>query len=112
MRHEAPGSSNTFNRFTQFKPFNPPDLIRGPFKTFSIQRDELAAVIVIRLVFVENVRNQLGFKAAHRELIEVQGSYVRREPAAAYAGKFVGEKAALSSENALVWDETVEDPAT
>jgi len=62
--------------------------------------------------FVEKVQNQLGFKAAHRHVTQVQGSYVRREPAAAYAGKFVGEKAALSSENTLAWDKTVEDAAT
>jgi len=62
--------------------------------------------------FVENVQNQLGFKAAHRDVTQVQGSYVLREPAEAYVGKSVGEKAALSSENALVWDETVEDAAT
>ena len=37
--------------------------------------------------FVEKVQNQLGFKAAHRDVIEVQGSYVLREPAEAYAAQ-------------------------
>jgi len=45
-------------------------------------------------------------------VIEVLGSYVLREPAETYAGKSVGEKAVLSSENTLAWDETVEDAAT
>jgi len=62
--------------------------------------------------FVDNVQNQLGFRAAHRDVIEVLGSYVLREPAETYAGKSVGEKAVLSSENTLAWDETVEDAAT
>ena len=70
------------------------------------------SIAVGSLSFVEKVQNQLGFKAAHRDVIEVQGSYVLREPAQAYAGKIVGEKAALSSENTLVWDQTVEDAAT
>ena len=71
-----------------------------------------ASIAVGTRSFVEKVQNQLGFKAAHRDVTQVQGSYVLREPAEAYAGKSVGEKAVLSSENALVWDETVEDPAT
>ena len=57
------------------------------------------SIAVGSLSFVENVQNQLGFKAAHREVTQVQRSYVLREPAEAYAGKF----AALRSENALVW---------
>jgi hypothetical protein len=40
LRREAAGSSkiNTFNRFTQFKPFNPLDLVRGPFNRFPSHR--------------------------------------------------------------------------
>ena len=67
------------------------------------------SIAVGSLSFVEKVKISLASKPHIASMIEVQGSYVLREPAAAYAGKFVGEKAALSSENALVWDETVED---
>ena len=76
------------------------------------QRQWSESIAVGSRSFVEKVRNQLGFKTAHRDVTQVQGSYVLCEPAAAYAGKFVGEKAALSSENTLVWDKTVEDAAT
>ena len=66
------------------------------------QRQWSESIAVGSLSFVENVQNQLGFKAAHRDVTQVQGSYVLREPAAAYVGKSVGEKAVLSSENTLV----------
>ena len=69
-------------------------------------------IAVGSLSFVEKVQNQLGFKAAHRDVTRVHGSYVLREPAQAYVGKYVGEKAALSSENTLAWDETVDDAVT
>ena len=29
-----------FNRFTPFKSFNPPDLVRGPFKTLKKHREK------------------------------------------------------------------------
>jgi hypothetical protein len=32
---------NGFNRFTSFKPFNPPDLVRGPFEWLKKQGDIL-----------------------------------------------------------------------
>ena len=57
------------------------------------------AIAVGSPAFVENVKNQLGVKVAHRDLIEADGSCSLREPAEAHAGKFTDESEALSSEN-------------
>ena len=44
------------------------------------------------LAFIDQVKNELGFKADHRDAIESDGSYVLRERAEAYALKFGGGK--------------------
>jgi hypothetical protein len=36
------------------------------------------------LAFVERVKNDLGVKAAHREVLEADGTYALREPSEAY----------------------------
>lgn len=56
------------------------------------------AIAVGSLPFVENVQNQLGFKAAHRDVIGANGSYALCESAEAYAGKFTGKKDVLNVE--------------
>ena len=38
--------------------------------------------------FIEKVKNELGFKAAHRDVIEADGSCALREPDEAYGLKF------------------------
>jgi hypothetical protein len=38
------------------------------------------------------VKSELGFKAAHREVIESEGTYALREPREAYGLKFAAEK--------------------
>jgi hypothetical protein len=40
------------------------------------------------LAFVESVKNQLGVKASHRDVVEADGRYELREPAEAYASGF------------------------
>jgi putative transposase len=45
------------------------------------------AIAVGSLAFVETVKNDLGVKARHRDVIEADGRYTLREPAEAYAGK-------------------------
>ena len=70
------------------------------------------AIAVGSLAFVERVKNDLGVKAKHREVIEADGSYALREPPEAYAGKFTGENEALSSENTILWDESVDHART
>ena len=64
------------------------------------------AIAVGSLAFVENVKNQLGLKAAHRDVREADGSYALREPAESYARNFTGENEALSSENTILWNES------
>jgi putative transposase len=67
------------------------------------------AIAVGSLAFVETVKNDLGVKATHREVIEAGETYELREPAEAYAGKFTGKNDALSPENNIRWDEIVDD---
>ena len=38
--------------------------------------------------FIDQVKNELGFKADHRDVIESDGSYVLRQAAEGYALKF------------------------
>jgi len=59
--------------------------------------------------FIEKVKNELGFKAAHRDVVESDGSYVLREPTEAYALKFAGENEALRSQNTFFWNEIVDE---
>jgi hypothetical protein len=66
------------------------------------------ALAVGSLSFVEKVKNELGFKAAHREAIEVDGTYALREQREAYGANFAGETEALSSENTRLWDQSSE----
>jgi putative transposase len=70
------------------------------------------AIAVGSLAFVERVKNDLGVKAKHRDVIEADGSYALREPSDAYAGKFTGKNEALSSENSLLWNESVDHART
>jgi hypothetical protein len=67
------------------------------------------AIAVGSLAFVETVKNDLGVKATHREVIEADGSYTLREPAGAYASNFTGESETLRSQNTFFWDESVDE---
>ena len=57
------------------------------------------AITLGNLNFVEKVKSELGFKAAHREVIEGGGTYVIREQSEAYGSDFTGKSEVLSSEN-------------
>jgi putative transposase len=70
------------------------------------------AIAIGSLAFVENVKNQLGIKASHRNVIEADGSYALREPAEAYAGKFTGKNEALRTQNTFVWNDSADDART
>jgi REP element-mobilizing transposase RayT len=63
------------------------------------------SIAVGSLSFVETVKNQLGVKAAHRDVVESDGSYVLRETAEAYALKFAGENESLRSQNTFFWNQ-------
>jgi putative transposase len=70
------------------------------------------AIAVGSLSFVEEAKNGLGFKAAHREAIEVDGTYALGEQREAYGSDFAGESEALSSENTRFWDQNFEVSVT
>jgi hypothetical protein len=55
---------------------------------------------------------ELGFKAAHREVIEVGGMYALREESEAYGSNFAGESEALRFENARFWNQNPDATAT
>ena len=55
------------------------------------------AIAIGKLNFVEKVKSELGFKAAHREVIEGGGTYALREESEAYGTNLTGKNEALSS---------------
>ena len=62
------------------------------------------SIAVGSLAFIDQVKNELGFKAMHREVLETDGTFALREPAESYSGNFTGENEALSSENTFPWN--------
>jgi putative transposase len=63
------------------------------------------AVAVGSLSFVNKLKGELGFKAAHRQATELAASYALREEGEAYGPIFGGESEALSAENTRFWNE-------
>jgi REP element-mobilizing transposase RayT len=61
------------------------------------------AVAVGSLAFLEKVKSELGTKALHRELEEVDGTYALQEPGEAYRARFDIESEALTAKNTLPW---------
>jgi hypothetical protein len=72
----------------------------------------MAFCAVCPVRWVRDNLSALGFKAAHREVIEQGETYVVREESAAYRSNFAAENEVLSSENARFWDENPESTAT
>ena len=70
------------------------------------------AVAVGSLAFVEKIKGELGVKALHREVEQLDGCYAFREPGEAYSGHFHIENEALNVENTLPWERIGEVPAT
>lgn len=70
------------------------------------------SIAVGSLAFVDKVKNELGFKAAHREVIEANGSYALREATESYGLNFSAKRAALSTENTFFWNESTYEPRT
>jgi putative transposase len=70
------------------------------------------AIAVGSLAFIETVKNNLGVKAMHREVMEANGTYALCEPAESYARNFTGEIEPLSAENTLLWDESAGNVGT
>jgi REP-associated tyrosine transposase len=63
------------------------------------------AIAIGSLTFVDKVKSELGFKAAHRKVTDVTGVYTLREEGEAYGPNFAGEKEVLRPENTMFWDE-------
>jgi len=77
-------------------------------------RDARWSEVIARgsLAFVGNVKDQLGIKATHRDVLPADGTYTLREASEPYVRKFTGESEVLSAENTFFWDETVANTAT
>ena len=52
--------------------------------------------------FIEKVKSELGFKAAHRDVIEANGSYASRELPQPYGLKSTGENEVLRTSKHLL----------
>jgi hypothetical protein len=61
------------------------------------------ALAVGSQAFVEKIKGELGTKALHRELEQVDGTYALRESGEAYNSHFGVENDALRFKNALLW---------
>ena len=70
------------------------------------------AIAVGNLNFVEEVKSELRFKAAHCELMEAVGTYALREQSEALRAQFDRQNEALSSENTRFWNKHSELTAT
>ena len=83
-----------------FQPFHPFNRYRSVQADSSEVKDQTLwaikfwseAIAVGNLNFVEKVKSELGFKAAHREVIEGDGTYALRGASEAYESDFTGEK--------------------
>jgi hypothetical protein len=62
------------------------------------------------LPFLERVKSDLGIKAMHREVLKTDGTYALHEPSEAYTRNLTGENEALSPQNTLPWNESIENP--
>jgi putative transposase len=62
------------------------------------------AVAVGSLAFVEKIKGELGVKALHREVEQLDGTYALREPGEAYWTNFDTENESLRLENTLLWE--------
>jgi REP element-mobilizing transposase RayT len=70
------------------------------------------AIAVGSLSFVENVKNELGSKAMHREVEQKYGAYALRERPEAYNANFGSKSEPLRLENTVLWNETTVDAET
>jgi len=70
------------------------------------------AVAVGSLAFIEKIKGELGVKALHREVEQLDGTYALREPGEAYRTNFDIENESLRLENTLPWKKIAEVPAT
>ena len=70
------------------------------------------AIAVGRLKFVENIKSDLGIRAAHREVIAGKGTYPLRDEHEPYGADFTAKNEALGLENTRFWNEYSKTTAT
>jgi hypothetical protein len=70
------------------------------------------AIAVGSLAFVESGKSELGVKAAHRAVEQIDGAYTLREQGEAYDGDLGSESEPLRLENTVLWDENAETAET
>ena len=58
------------------------------------------------------MKNNLGVKALHRQVLEADATCELRESAEAYAGKFTDKNEALRSANTILWNENLGNAGT
>jgi putative transposase len=66
------------------------------------------SIAIGSLAFVERIKNDLGVKAMHREVLQADGTYALREQSETYGHEFASESDALRLENSISWDENAE----
>jgi putative transposase len=74
--------------------FTTPQWVEQGLENSLLMRDVrwTESIAVGSLAFIDQVKNELGFKADHRDVIESDGTHSLREPAEAYGLSFAAEK--------------------
>jgi hypothetical protein len=87
---------------------------RTPFKTFYNVRDNRwsEAIAVGSRPLVEKRKNELGCKAAHRELIEADGRYGTARSAGSLRIQICRSEWGSKQQNSFFWDETNDEART
>lgn len=86
---------------------------QGPENGVIMRDDRWSESIAVgSLAFVEKVKDQLGIKATHRDVLPADGTYTLREASEPYVRQSTGESEVLSAKNTFFWDESVENAAT
>ncbi len=70
------------------------------------------SIAVSDLAFVDNVRSELGVKAMHREVAQLDETYTLREESEAYGDHFASENDSLTLNNTISWEESFENAET
>ena len=83
---------------------------RGPSRRTSTAR--CLVYIDLDMEYVDKVKAELGNKALHRQVAELDGTYALQEPSRPYAHGFAGKNDALRPDNTLPWNESAEKSQT
>jgi hypothetical protein len=56
--------------------------------------------------------HRVGIKAMHREVAQLEGTYMLREQSEAYGEDFASENDSLTLNNTILWEENIETAGT